>query len=273
MLVLTRLHQTLRRLAVAVVAASALAVPASANTILISEINSNGLGGDFFELYNYGVAPVDLGNWRWVDNASAANGGPSFNGLRTYTFDSFTLQPGGVVLVVTDANGNSAGNDAFATSWGLSGVDFLTFDTGAGTGNGLGQNDLVALFTPDGNFLTGLNYSTAAIDITQGDLSIVPLDPFNLIVPPGGSSLGGHTGLAGAGSAAQQSLIWDPTSDPTDPLYTAASSVGLFGAFEHPSSAVTIGSPAVVPEPSSIGIVAAGLGLAAFGARRRMRKA
>lgn len=151
-------------------------------------------------------------------------------------------------------------------------AQFLTFNTGAGTGNGLGQNDLVAVFDSSGVFRTGVNYGTAAVTITQGDSSTVSLAPFNRVIPPGGTSLGGHAGAAGGG-AATESLIWDPLSDPTAPLYTAASAVGLYGSFENPNSVLTIGSPSIVPEPSTVALAAAGLGLAGLAARRRLRVA
>ena len=249
---------------------------AQAQSILISEINSNGTGGDFFEIYNYGATAVELGGWKWVDNASVPNGGPSFNGARAYAFDAFTLNPGAIALVVTDASGNAAGNTAFANSWGLSGVNLLTFTVPSGlTGNGLGQNDLVALFNSTGVFQTGLNYGTAAVTITNGDLSTVSLAPFNRVNPPGGTSAGGHAGAAGGGTNTQ-SLIWDPASPVLpvfEPLYTAASRVGLYGSFENPNNALTIGSPSVVPEPSTYAMLAlAGIGLAAYRLRRRARR-
>ena len=260
----------------ALAAFSVPGLPAHAG-ILLTEVNSNGTGGDFFELHNYGQAPIDLGGWKWVDNATALNGGPSFNGARAFAFNAFTVQPGGVALVVTDASGGTVGNDAFATSWGLTGAQFLTFDTGVGTGNGLGGNDLLAVFNAGGNLVSGVNYGTAAVNITQGDNSTVSLAPFNRINPPGGTSLGGHTGLAGGGGNAGESLIGDPTSDPTAPLYTAASSVGLYGSFDNPNNVLTIGSPGVinvVPEPSTVGLaISAGLGLAGLAACRRLRKA
>ena len=246
---------------------------AQAQSILISEINSNGTGGDFFEIYNYGATAVELGGWKWVDNASALNGGPSFNGARAFAFNAFTLNPGAIALVVTDASGNAAGNTAFANSWGLSGVNLLTFTVPSGlTGNGLGQNDLVALFNSAGVFQTGLNYGTTAATITQGDSTTVSLVPFNRVNPPGGTSAGGHAGAAGGG-AATQSLIWDPASPGNNSLYTAASSVGLYGSFENPNSSTTIGSPGVVPAPSTYAVLAlAGAGLAAYRLRRRARR-
>lgn len=246
----------------------ALLAGVRAQSILITEINSNGTGGDFFEIYNYGVTEIELGGWKWVDNASSANGGPSFNGSRAYAFDAFTLNPGAVAVVVTDASGNAAGNTAFATSWGVTNVSFLTFTVPSGTGNGLGQNDLIALFGTNGIFVTGLNYGTSAVTVTNGDNSTVSLSPFNRSTPPGGTSAGGHAGVAGGGSGTQ-SLVWD-TLSATNPTYTAATNVGLYGSFENPNSAATIGSPGVVPEPSTYALLAlTAAGVAAYRLRRR----
>ena len=235
--------------------------------ILISEINSNGNGGDFFEIYNAGSSAVDLGGWKWVDNASVANGGPSFNGARAYAFNAFTLNAGSSALVVSDASGGASGNTAFATSWGrLSGANFLTFTT-TSTGNGLGSSDLVALFNSTGSFVTGLNYGTSAVTITQGNNSTVLLLPF--LRSGGGNSLGGHAGVAGGG-VASDSLVWDPTSGTSSPTYRNAV-VGQWDAFAHPNSgAVTIGSPSAVPEPSSSALL--GLGTMALLALRRLNR-
>ena len=239
--------------------------------ILISEINSNGIGGDFFEIYNAGSSAVDLGGWKWVDNASSANGGPSFNGARAYAFNAFTLNAGSSALVVSDASGGASGNTAFATSWGIANSNLLTFTVPTaptGTGNGLGSNDLVALFNSTGSFVTGLNYGTSAVTIKQGDNSTVSLLPF--LRSGGGNSLGGHAGIAGGG-VATDSLVWNYWgSTAENPTYFSTSTVGFAGAFANATTPTTIGSPGVVPEPSSTALL--GLGTMALLALRRLNR-
>jgi hypothetical protein len=236
---------------------------------LITEINSNGTGGDFFEIYNYGATTIDLGGYLWTDNAA-----PAYNGPSTYALNSYSLAPGAAVVIMADAGQNGSGNTAFAANWGSP----LTTSAMGGfagpippnsnpalTGRGLGQNDSVLLWDPSGNFVSGVNYGTTNLTVTSfGGTST--LTPFNRV--GGGTSAGGHAGVAGGGTA-PVSLIWDPTSPLGAPLYTAAS-VGLYGSFQNATSATTIGSPGIVPEPSTIAMAALGGGLAvAHAARRR----
>jgi hypothetical protein len=267
-----RLSHLLGRLTVGTAAAIAgfSALPASAS-VLITEVNSNGTGGDFFELYNYGESTIDLAGYLWTDNSD-----PAWNGARTYTLNTFSLAPGQAAVFVSDGGQNGPGNADFVTNWGspltLPAMGSFTGPSPAddNTGRGFGKNDAVLLWDPSGNFVSGVNYGTTALTVTSANGSST-LAPFNRV--GGGTSLGDHAGIAGGGLA-PESLIWDPRSDPTSPLYTAASSVGLYGSFESAASVNTIGSPSIVPEPSTVGLaVAAGLGLAGVAARRRLRKA
>jgi hypothetical protein len=113
--------------------------------ILISEINSNGTGGDFFELYNYGGSTIDLAGYLWTDNSAAA-----WNGANTYTLNTFSLAPGQAAVFMADVGQNGAGNAAFVTSWGsplslsaMGGFSGPIPPNSALTGRGLGQNDAV----------------------------------------------------------------------------------------------------------------------------------
>lgn len=248
--------------------AGASHAPAS---IIISELNSNGTGGDFFEIYNAGTSAVELGGWKWVDNASSTNGGPSFNGAKAFAFNAFTLNAGSSALVVSDAGGGVDGNTAFAASWGIANSNLLTFIVPELiTGSGFGKSDLVALFDSTGSFVTGLNYGTSAATITQGDSSTVSLLPF--LRAAGGTSAGGHAGIAGGG-VATDSLVWNYWGSTADnPTYFSTSSVGFAGAFANAAdpTSTTIGSPGVVPEPSSSALL--GLGTMALLALRRLNR-
>jgi hypothetical protein len=77
----------------------------------------------------------------------------------------------------------------------------------------------------------------------------------------------GGVGATPAGTATE-SLVWDPTSSLSSPTYRNAI-VGQWDAFANPNSAATIGSPGVVPEPSSVILAVLGGGLALAGAARR----
>ena len=238
--------------------------------ILISEINSNGTGGDFFEVYNSGGSTIDLAGYLWSDNSA-----PAWNGANTYTLNTFSLAPGQAAVFMADGGQNGAGNGAFVSSWGspltpsaMGGFSGPTSPNASLTGRGLGQNDAILLWDSIGNLVSGVNYGTSNLTVTSvGGTST--LAPFNRV--GGGTSAGGHAGIAGGGTLTQ-SLIWDPTSDPTAPLYTAASSVGPYGSFASAASATTIGSPGVVPEPSSTALLGLGT-IALLGLRRLNRKA
>lgn len=241
-----------------------LSTSTSQALILISEINSNGTGGDFFEIYNSGSSSVDLTNWKWTDRDLRV-----WN--TAFTLNSSTLLAG-ETAVIPVASGSAGGNPtaiaAFKNSWGLSDSVKLIGYTGAGAG--LGSGDGVVLFNSSGNLAASLIYrlqGSPADLATQQDGSTVQLATFIKATSPQPTA-NGHAGQMGGGTATD-SLVWDPTSGTSSPTYLNAV-VGQWGAFANPNSSVTIGSPGAVPEPSSTALL--GLGTIALLALRRLNR-
>jgi uncharacterized protein YjiK len=172
-------------------------------TLLISEINSKSNGGDFFELYNFGSASLDLSGWTYDDSSASAIDGVKF--------------PNNVVI--------SAGNrlvvnvkettETFKTIWNLTEAgSYLLLESGSG----LGKGDAVVLFDAKGTFVTGVNYGIAAIDV-----NVTPVITLN----PSMSTAGNiptekvHTGIAFGNGTDHTSAVWDEIST-TDIRYTIA---------------------------------------------------
>jgi len=268
---ITKVSQSLT--AVLGIVAIAISAASARATLLITEINSNGTGGDFFELYNSGTTSIDMTGWRWSDY-DVRNWGTASS------FDTATLSPGEVavvgagsnVAVPTPLNGSASANANFRTSWGLAaGVKMLTW---TGNGAGLGSGDGVILFNASGNVATSLIYRIAPlVSATNQDLSTVALSTFTKSFEPQPTA-NGHAGVMGGVGAtpagtSTESLVWDPNSPIGSPTFRNAV-VGQFAAFANPNSATTIGSPGIVPEPSTIAMAALGGALAvAHAARRR----
>jgi hypothetical protein len=207
----------------------ACATLATANTILITEVNSNANGGDFFELHNYGASPVNINGWGWTDDQA------NFQGNKIVTFGDVTIPAGGILVVV-----QAADDTVFRAAW--NDLDPAIATTAVG-GPGLGGNDAVVLFDADGDFVTGFNYKTGNVTVTQGDTTTVTLSPFTKI--DGNPSSGGHAGPAAGGGNNAVSAVWDPNSGTASPRYTFAA-VGSLSAYAQTGSGSSIGSPGVV---------------------------
>ncbi|MDP2901989.1 MAG: ExeM/NucH family extracellular endonuclease [Methylovulum sp.] len=195
------------------------AVPAPAPTILITEVNSNATGGDFFELYNYGASPIDLTGWKWDDDSA------NFNDAAVVTFPAVTLAADAKLVVV-----NTADAAAFRTAWNLPASTAVI----AVAGPGLGSADAVALFDAAGHLVTGFNYKATAITASDGT-AIQPM-----VRADGLATIGAHAGVAAGGVGNSVSAIWDEQSTSL-PKYTYAQN-GQLGVFMQANG---VGSPGV----------------------------
>ena len=234
--------------------------------ILISEVNSNGNGGDFFEIYNSGSSSVDLTNWKWTDRDLRA-------WSTGFTLNSSSLLAG-ETAVIPVASGSAGGTPSaiatFKSSWGLS--DSVKLIGYSGAGAGLGSGDGVLLFNSSGNLAASLIYRLLPTPdfATQQDGTTVQLATFIKATSPQPAA-NGHAGVMGGGLATD-SLVWNYWgSTAENPTYFSTSTVGFAGAFANATTSTTIGSPGVVPEPSSTALLGLGT-IALLGLRRLNRK-
>ena len=198
------------------------AVAATAQ-LLISEVNSNADGGDFFELYNYGSTAIDLAGWTWTDSAGKETGVFPANA---------SIAPGARLVVL-----NSTTPDELKTAWGLADTNHLLLVTGPG----LGKGDAVLVSDANGYLAAAFNYSSAELKAIDGSK-----------VGPARNTAGAavtataHAGPAfGAGSDGV-SAVWDGNST-SDVRYTAAK-LGELEAFAQPATPASIGSPGKVSD-------------------------
>lgn len=206
---------------------SAPAAPAAPATpsLLITEVNSNAVGGDFFELFNFGTTPIDLTGWKWHDD------GANFNTTTVATFPAISL-PAGQRLIVSNVAGGEA---AFRTAWGLTGVATVTVV--ATGGQGLGGGDAVVIFDPAGKVITWFNYRGGAV-ITASDGTVITAAQ---AAPGATANFPNHTGIAFGGTVAQSSAVWDGVSTSAPKYKTAV--IGELGGYAQPAAATVIGSP------------------------------
>jgi uncharacterized protein YjiK len=153
--------------------------PVEIPQLIVTEINSNATGGDFWELTNVGVTTQDIGNWKWDDDSANPNDPAAV------TIPSGTMIAPGESIVLTTA----ADAAAFRAVWSIAPtVQVIATPTGPS----FGQGDQVHLFNTTGATVTSFSY--AASGFTKSD---------------GSAAAGGHAG-ASAGGTATQSAVIDP---------------------------------------------------------------
>lgn len=257
-----RIHSSIvsifsRTAAAATLAAAALlAPPASAQIIRVTEVmSSSGTGGttDWFELTNYGSSTVPIDNWRYDDNS--------------FSFGSSALLEGGVSSI---AAGES--------------VIFFELDTVLGAPTPAEQVTNFKAYWPT---TAQVGYHQGAGLSSNGD-GVVIFDQTGIEITP-------QTSFGSAVATVGQSFYWayNPNGDfvlgssadgivstvGTIPGENGGISQITFGSVDpapSPFTVTNIGSPgtaAVVPEPSTVVLAAAGVGLAGLAARRRLRRA
>lgn len=190
------------------------------NTVLITEINSNAAGGDFFEIYNYGTAAIDLTGWKWDDDSA------NFSDAAVATFGAVSLGAGQRLVVLAAAT-----STAFNTAWSNPVASVVALG-----GPGLGKGDAVVLFNATGKVVAALNFGAAGITASDGT-----------VIATAAASAGvtyvaaTHAGQAYGGVSAASSAVWDGLSTAT-PTYRAAQ-VGVLGGVAQAADATAIGSP------------------------------
>lgn len=181
--------------------------------LLVTEINSNQDSSgteDYWELANVGDAAIDLSGWKWDDNSRDIGA--------AVTLPEGTQLAAGEALILTSMDA-----DGFRAWWGLAAtVQVITLDS-----PGLGKNDGVALFNPQGEEHFFFTYEADGFMLSDGSAAV-----------------GGHAGES-AGSTATVAVVLDPAYGTESPRYKAAV-VGEAGAFASTLSTAEIGSPGVI---------------------------
>ncbi|WP_233828817.1 SdiA-regulated domain-containing protein [Paraburkholderia sp. ZP32-5] len=215
------------------------AAGAPAPTVLISEVNSNADGGqDFFEIYNYGSAAIDLTGWRWGDSHADVN-----DANNAAAFPAGTKLAAGEHLVIVPGVPGTDEN-TFRTTWGLPGsvpvMAMLDINNDASNPIGLGKGDAVIVYDANGNVAAAMNYGTP-IAATQGDGTTVAI-PTALGTDASLVAAGNHAGAVFVGGNAKASAVWDTVSPTTAPNYIEAV-VGALNGIAEPTSSKSVGSP------------------------------
>lgn len=117
----------------------AMAATASAGQIRITEYMYSGLAGEFVELTNVGITPVDMTGWSYDDSDQI----PGAQDL-----SAFGIVDPGESVVFTEADAT-----AFSTAWSLIGVSVI-----GGVTNNLSRNDEINIYDNTSALVDRLGY-------------------------------------------------------------------------------------------------------------------
>lgn len=123
----------------ALIVAGTLVSSASAG-IRISEWMYQGANGEFFELVNVGVAPIDMTGWSYDDDSRLPG---------TVDLSSFGVVNPGEAIVVTEAD-----ESAFRAAWNLA----ASVKVYGGLTVNLGRNDEINIYDAGDNLVDRLTY-------------------------------------------------------------------------------------------------------------------
>jgi len=223
------------------------ATPASADLRITEVMSSSGVGGtaDWFEVTNYGLSGVTATGFRMDDNSFTFASSVELIGVTS-------IAAGESVIFMESAAG--ADIPGFRTFWGGSAS---TAQIGYYSGSGVG-------FSSNGDGV--VVYDSTGVEQTPqtsfGSAAATPGQSFYWAYNPSGAFV---LGSQSNGVVSTVGTIPGENGGISQTTYLSATAL--------PQNTGSPGTAAVVPEPSTIGLAAAGLGLAGLAARRRLRKA
>lgn len=172
--------------------------------LLLTEIQSNQSAtapvnkNDYWELTNFGTAPVSIAGYKWDDNSRLATDP-----------EAVTIPAGATVEVGESVIFTAMPAADFRAWWGLS----SKVKVFSAPSPGLGSGDGIALFDASGAEVFYFSY--AANGFTRSDGTPNPV---------------GHAGVAAGATSTSDALIYDPNFSITSPRYTYANGTN-FGSF------------------------------------------